>query len=169
VQALLEQSARVGIPVSTSAVSQAVEDLIIVHAKLGNSSEIAWALWLTISAASPISSAAAVLIGNVDDCFVALLALHARSLGLIPPSLPTALWQQAMSRDELMGSRWLLSYEARQQGWLLSNGKGDHRIGHSLFEPLSAAGISFYDLSAAAAAISSSSEIEEDDEYEPFY
>ena len=53
-----------------------------------------------------------------------------------------------MVADELDRELWLLSYEARHQGWLRSKEGGDHRANHPLFGSMAAQGVSFLDLSA---------------------
>ena len=130
---------------SRSAVSNAAETLILRHAPLGHTSEVAWALWLCLAAHAPISAHTANAVSSVDDSVVALLALHAKTAGLVTTAYSYGTWEQAMTVDELDGPRWLLSYEARQKAWLPSMGAADHRVGHPLFEQLSKAGVSFYD------------------------
>ena len=54
-------------------------------------------------------------------------------------------WQAAMTRDELVGRLWLLSYEANVKGWLPSVVAGDHVSADPIFKFLKDAGVHFYD------------------------
>lgn len=54
---------------------------------------------------------------------VALLALHAYSLGLIPSGLNVALWTTHMTNQGLYDEQWLLVYEAGIRGWLARHGR----------------------------------------------
>jgi len=134
-----------GLPINKSAIAQATNTLVAKHAPLRHGSEIAWALWMCIANNIQISNGASVLITELDDNIVALLTLHARSLGLTRGTINTARWESAMTEDELRGDSWLLAYEAKIKGWLPSSGGGDHIAGDAFFSNLEAAGISFYD------------------------
>jgi hypothetical protein len=94
-----------------------------------------------------IAPTASESLGDVPNSFCALLALLAERRGFIGRRLNRSRWRELMTPDGLVGENWLLSYEARQQGWMHSHGGGDHRDSHPVLSQLAAAGVSFMDLS----------------------
>jgi len=80
-----------------------------------------------------------------DDPVVSLVALDAVSKKLASKALSPHRWQSAMTKDDLTGRLWLISYEANVKGWLPSVSGGDHVSGHPIFRHLKAAGVHFYD------------------------
>lgn len=128
-----------------AAISAACESLAVRHAPLGHGSEVAWALWLSLAFQVPVTQPATVALSNMEDCLVALLALDARSRGLIGPGLGTQAWEDAMTTAALRSEWWLLSYEAYLQGWLPSKGTANHIAPEPFFQDLLAARVSFYD------------------------
>jgi hypothetical protein len=137
-----------GLQPSQGSIAHASNSLILRHAPLGHASEVSWALWLCLAAGATVDSDAASAVSRMDDSIVALLALHANAVGLIPTGLDTTRWQSFMDESELNEPAWLLSYEAKQQGWLSSNAVPDHRLAHPFFGALAGAGVSFYQASA---------------------
>jgi Reverse transcriptase (RNA-dependent DNA polymerase) len=133
---------------TAEAITTATERLAIRHGPLGLGSEIALALWISLSNNAKISQVSAEAISKMDDCLVALLALHANAIGLIPSGLDTGNWEKAMTAQELRGERWLLAYEASVQGWLPSVAGIDHVLDDPFFCELRDSGIRFYDTSA---------------------
>lgn len=128
----------------------AAETIAKKHAALGHGSEVAWMLWGSIANKVPLSSRTARAISGMDDCLVALLALHAKDLGLAPRGLDTTLWTTSMTTDQLRGENWLLAYEASIKGWLPSAGGADHIRSDAFFSALRTANVSFYDVNALA-------------------
>lgn len=120
------------------------------HAALGHGSEVAWMLWGAIANGVTLSARTAKAISGMDDCLVALLALHAKAMDLIPKSLDVTQWMASMTTDQLRGEHWLLAYEAGVKGWLPSAGGGDHIHPDPFFRTLRGAGVSFYDVTALA-------------------
>ncbi len=86
------------------------------HAPLGQHSEVAWAIWAALVFKVPLEEKSAVDISTVEDSVVALLALDAKSQGLVPTGLDTSRWEAYQTTDELYGEQWLLSYQADALG-----------------------------------------------------
>jgi hypothetical protein len=128
----------------------AAETIAKKHAAMGHGSEVAWMLWGSIANKVPLSARTAKAISGMDDCLVALLALHAHDLGLAPKGLDVSQWATSMTTDQLRGENWLLAYEASVKGWLPSSGAADHIQPDAFFSALRTAGVSFYDVSALA-------------------
>lgn len=114
------------------------------HAPLGHNSEVAWALWALINFKAKIFDSTAKVLGNFDDPIAALLSLDAFSRGMMP-SLSVAKWSTFMTRDDLYGRQWILSYEASVKGWLKPASVPDHVNADPNFSLLKKWGVSFYD------------------------
>lgn len=124
---------------------EVIESLIERHAPLRNASEVAWALWAAMQLEITLSAKAAKAVSQMDDDFVALLALDARERGRLPASaLKVASWE-AMIKDPtvLLEEHWLLAYEATVRGWL--SGGQAHVTADSFFNTLMLGDVHFYD------------------------
>jgi hypothetical protein len=121
---------------------------------LARGSEIVWALWAAIWFSRPIPIRLARRLDGIPDPFVAILALHAKSLGLIAKSVTFPLWAQEMRRTSLYGPNWLLAYEADVKGWLPSTERPNHVDSDPNFSQLKSAGVSFYDDSITVSSVS---------------
>lgn len=130
-----------------------LERILRVHAPLGHGSEVAWALWAAIWSQTPIPNDLAALITSSEDSAVALLALHARSLGIISPPMDVTKWEHLMTAESVYNGNWLLAYEADVQGWLPSADRRNHIDGDPNLSQLKAAGVNFYDISAVTSAV----------------
>lgn len=134
-------------PLDPDQVCEVLSDQVVFHARLRHTSEVAWALWASITLGVPLKRDAARVLGSVDDDVVALLALHARESGLLP-ELNVDMWMQYMTRSELRGEHWLLAYEANVKGWLPPVGGVDHVAADPAFGWMKAGAVSFYDAGA---------------------
>lgn len=130
--------------VEQTALTETTERLASRHAPLGNGSELAWAIWLSIAHGAKMSQASANAVSKMSDNVVALLALDARQRGLVDGTLDTGLWENLLTVDELDGPNWLLSYEAEVKGWLRGTGAASHIDTHPFFRALRGAGVHFY-------------------------
>ncbi len=143
----LLQGREEGLGLENDLVSEVLNGLISQHAALGHGSEAVWSLWGLLSLELPIEPNALRALEQTTDCTVVLTTLHARSLGLIPNPFDTTMWEGLMTVDELYGSNWLVSYEARVKGWLPSLRGPDHIATDPNFNWLRNLGVSFYDTS----------------------
>jgi hypothetical protein len=130
-------------------IEEALNTILVEHAELGHSSEVAWALWACLALGIGLTTVAASAISRCDDSVVALLSLHCQSRGLVATPLNTSLWMGYMNSQALYEENWLLSYEANIKGWLPSRGRRDHVAADPNFGFLKANGVSFYDSSRA--------------------
>lgn len=117
---------------------------IVACAPLGHHHEVVWSLWGIIFFGLGINAEAARAVSEVDNSFVALLALDANRLGLVTGALNTSTWQSRMTTSELYDDQWLLAYEANVKGWLPSVGGGDHVARDACFNFLKTLGVEFY-------------------------
>ena len=116
------------------------------HARLGHTSEVAWALWGSVELKLAVSEGAASAISEMEDAIVALLALQAKHRGIIARGMRTALWRPHMCQDSLYGPMWRLAYEAHVQRWLPDFGGVDYITNDPFFGPLKRNNVSFLDI-----------------------
>jgi len=129
----------------TDAIDGLISSTISYHAPLAHGSEVAWALWAAVWFRRDIpSSAAAKLVSNRDPA-VAILALHARELGLIKRNVSFQAWGDDINSESLYGQQWLIAYEADFRGWLPSSSRAKYVENDPNFSGLKQAGVSFYD------------------------
>ena len=142
---LAEQAKATGFPVDKRAASEVIESLIRTHSPVRNASEVAWGLWAAIALEVKLTNVAAKAVAALEDDFVALLALHANSLGLFRAgALDTSGWEELTDYDTVLsGPHWLLAYEASVRNWLSSPRS---RVSNdSFFQVLRARRVRFYD------------------------
>ena len=134
-----------GHTISKSPLSETLESTIDRHARRGEGSEVAWAVWGALAHNVPLSAVAAQAISAMEDDVVALLALDADACGLFPPgALDKQAWTVTTNQsDVLTGEHWLLAYEANQHNWIPSAAVA----ADPTFSLMSQAGVSFYDCS----------------------
>jgi hypothetical protein len=139
-------SSAIGRTIDTTALADVAEAQIARHATLRNGSEVAWALWAAIDLGFSLSTAAAQAVSPIEDDFVALLALHAESLGRFPQgSLNLATWDGlASAPDAMTAEHWLLAYEGVQKGWLPAAQVAV--AADPFFAALEGSGVYFYDI-----------------------
>lgn len=151
---LLVASASAGHGVRPDVVSDALVAAIERHAPVGHTAEVAWCLWTALVLDLPLALSTAgvqAMVSNRDNV-CALLALDASQRGLL--SLPPDAWASQMVADELVGSSWLLAYEAKLKGWGAGAQVPDYIAHDQLWNALRHAGVSFYDLSMSGAGAS---------------
>lgn len=131
-------------PLNKVLIKETLYELITYHSKHQHSHELSWALWLCKSLNIRVTKDIALVISNVEDCVVALIALDLKQLGLIKV-LDTTKWVSFMNSQELYSSNWLLAYEAYCKGWLTSKDGSDYIKDDSFFNILKKNKVSFYD------------------------
>jgi hypothetical protein len=123
---------------------------IVEHAPQRHSSEVAWSVWGCIAQGFSRPAEALRLLVGMEDSICALVALHARSLGLAEDPAELDALAAALTSDELYDSRWMLAYEAAVHSWLVSPNGTDFVGGDANFSKLRAAGVTFYDVTKTA-------------------
>jgi hypothetical protein len=139
-----EHSRKLGAQISRKAVFETLEPLIVRHATLRNGSEVAWALWTALAFDIRLSREVGRAVSQMEDDFVALLALDAEQRGRLPAgSLDKTSWVAlASSAQALTEEHWLMTYEGQHQGWLH---EGQPAVAADpFFSVLDQAGVSFY-------------------------
>lgn len=126
-------------------VKDAISSHILQYASSKAYNEVAWALWLAIQFKLKLKSEIVNKISNIDDNFVAILALDAQDKGLFRKKLNTSLWQSSISVNEIYSNNWLLCYEAAAKGWLPIKDGSNYINSHPCFGDLNKNGVSFYD------------------------
>lgn len=132
-------------PLRLSRIKDVMTSLIKAHAPINHGSEVAWALWTQIVLGLSISEAAAKAASKMKDSVVAILLLDANSKHLIQSPINFNNYQSLMTKPDLYGDQWLLSYEANVKNWLPSRGSTDHVGSDKCFGYLKSASVAFYD------------------------
>lgn len=128
---------------------EALNIIISEHAAINHTSEVSWALWACLALQIKIQRQASQELQKCNNPFVALLALHANSVGIIEGDIDLTLWATCMTEESLYNENWILAYEANIKGWLPSQDSTDYVMSNGDFAFLKQAGVSFYDVSAA--------------------
>lgn len=129
----------------TEAIDGLISSTISYHAPLSHGSEVAWALWAAVWFKRPIPTEAASKLLLNRDPSVAVLALHAKELGLIKRNVSFQSWGEGIDSASLYGPEWLLAYEADRNEWLPSVSKARLVEKDANFSALKSAEVSFYD------------------------
>ncbi len=127
-----------------------LSQIVAQRARLGEDSEVAWALWGAIVFDLNVTAKAVDAASVTEDSTTLLLLLDAESQGLTGKSVDRTPFSNRMTVDELWGSQWLLVYEAIGKGWLSPPSGSDPATMDATFGFLRENGISFYDGAAAA-------------------
>jgi len=123
---------------------------VVEHAPQRHSSEVAWSVWGCIAQGFTLPTEILRLLVRMEDSVCALVALHARSLGLAESPSELDSLADALTSDELYDSRWMLTYEAAVRGWLAPLSEKNF-VGIDVnFSKLKAAGVNFYDVTKTA-------------------
>jgi|SRR5271166_3499343 len=144
-------------------IQRTVNSLCSYHAPLQQGYEVAWALWLARRQEVSIPLKIADLVATMEDDIVAAVTLDLTTLGLFP-NRPLTAWENAMIPESLYSERWLLAYEALEQGWLPSKGGADYVAADPLFSILRRHNVRFYDASFVTPPPSATGYEDEDDD-----
>ena len=134
-----------GYQVSLSQVADALQQVIRQHASMNHGSEVAWAIWGCLLLGISLDDPTADRVAQMEDSVVAILALDAKTKGLISTNVNLALWTSMMTTQALFEENWLLCYEANVKGWLPSLDLPDHVDADPNFFFLKQNGVHFYD------------------------
>lgn len=142
---LEEKSTASEFEIDRDAAGEVIEALIRTHSPVRNASEVAWGLWASIVLDVKMTKQAAKGVADMEDDFVALLALDASSRGLFGSNeVDASNWETLTDYDGVMsGPHWLLAYEGSVRKWL----KGPRRYvtKDRFFRTLRRRRVRFYD------------------------
>lgn len=133
-----------GYPLDYGKIQVAISEMVVYHCQYNHGYEIAWVIWLSIVLKIELTEKAAKLVSNIDDCIVALVALHLKEISLIPSGLDVSYWNSLMKAESLTTQHWLLAYEALSKGWLNTVSGRDYTLNDDFFSLLTANNVSFY-------------------------
>ena len=139
-----------GYQVNRLKLSDALHHIIRQHWSVNHGSEVAWAIWGCVLFGISLDDQTATQAASMDDSVVAILALDARSKGLIGHNVNLTFWASMMTTQSLYEENWLLSYEANVKSWLPSTGVQDHVIVDPQFAFLKQNRVYFYDASVSS-------------------
>jgi hypothetical protein len=130
--------------IDLEAMAGVLNDIVKMNAEPGNGSEAAWGLWGLLAFGQSLDTAATASVSKCSDTIVALLALDARSKGLVAANFDDSRWAALMTQEDLYRAHWLLTYEALLKGWLPPTESKDYIADDPFFSRMRVAGISFY-------------------------
>jgi len=131
-----------GYSLDRTKITETITDIILHHASFNHSYELSWALWISKSLNIPLGTRVANAVSQINNSFVALIALDLSNSGLIS-GLNTSNWQSYLTVANMYEEQWLLNYEAQVKGWL-TGGRNLFTSG-SLFSDLQSNNVEFYD------------------------
>lgn len=105
--------------VDKNKISKVIEEILGIHAPMGHSYEISWALWLAKTFDIEIESSSAKDIFESYDVISILIALDLRDEGLIDSSIDLSPIIEDLTEDSLFEEKWLLTYESIIQKWVV--------------------------------------------------
>ena len=142
---LAEKATEGDFEVDKEAASEAIEALIRAHSPVQNASEVAWGLWAAIALEVEMTAQAGAAVSEMEDDFVALLALDADSRRLFADhQLDVSGWEALTDYDGVLaGPHWLLGYEGAVRGWL--EAPSDRVAADDYFKVLKRRQVRFYD------------------------
>lgn len=105
-------------PINKSSIRSALVEIVRYHCSLGESHEVAWALWTLKSLRISIPEAVANGVTRMRDPVAGLVLLDLNDRGLVDGTLELSAWNALLDSKELITSNWLFVYEANVHGWL---------------------------------------------------
>lgn len=121
--------------------ARTIDKLFALHESRGISSEIAWALAFTIQHAMVLGREVGLRLRKLEDDAVAIQALHASALGLLP-GFDDHRIKRALKVESCDGEHWMVLYASVRQGFLPSVSPIVQR--NPLMGQMLSAGVTFY-------------------------
>ncbi len=125
-------------------ISKFLHDILLFHAPVGHSFEVAWALFLAKGLRIDVSADGIGPVLAMESSACALIAIDLNRRGLIRAGFSDAQWLIYGNEDGLSSAMWLLAYEAAKKDWW-SDGRRTYATAHPLFGPMISRGVYFYD------------------------
>lgn len=133
-----------GVNVDLDEVKGVLQFIIIENCRQGHTSEVCWSIFGMILLSQNFNDETLLELGKIENPFIALLTLDARSRGLIPSDYNFPLWESLMNKNELKTGNWILAYEALRKGWLPSADGTDYLVDLEGFSTLADNDVEFY-------------------------
>lgn len=130
--------------VDRNKIHKVVEEIIKIHAPMGHSFEISWALWLAKTFDIKIENSIAEDIFKSNDVIPILIALDLKSKNLIESTLDLSTIIENINEESLFEEKWLLTYESIVHDWLPPINPNPLEI-NEYFKILKDHNIKFYD------------------------
>lgn len=124
-----------------SLLTESIDRLVKLHEYRGVSSDIAWALAFCIEHGVKLSKGSGKNLSRLEDDAVAIQALHANSLGLVPGFTAKSI-ATALKSESCEGNHWLLLYECVRHAFI--PGLASVVSANGLFSDMLAKGVTFY-------------------------
>lgn len=134
-----------GLRLPIESIRKFIIDHIRIHAPIGHSFEVGWALFLCKGLSIHLKRKEVEDIFEMRSSICALLLMDIDRRGLVDGGIDDAFWQnECASPQGLKSDLWLLSYEAVRKSWW-SGGPHAYVLNDPVFGPLLSQGVYFYD------------------------
>lgn len=138
---------KAGLKVDRNLMVETLTSIISYHAPLSHDSEVCWALWTAIVLGIKLDSKIAKRIIQTEQTCIMVLFLDGVRKGVFPSKIDVTGWKRFITKEELYGRHWLLTYENATKKWFRMKQnyvKTDPRFGYLLQN-----GVQFYNENAA--------------------
>lgn len=132
-----------GAPINLGRCKKLIEDELQKSVPLRHTTEVSWVLFLAKALGIKLSADVLHPVCKVEHSVWALLVLDIEAHDLIEGQLDKSFWNSLMVTESLVGSNWLLAYEADLKGWLTPQDP-NFVSNHPWFGVLKRKKISFY-------------------------
>jgi hypothetical protein len=143
-QAFIEAN-RLRRPLPRTRIEKYIRDTIRVHAPVGHSFEVSWALFLSKGLRIVLDRADLKNVFALDSSVCALICMDLNNRGLVRGGIDESGWRIFANEAGLSSSMWLLAYEAARKRWWGHDAYA-YAHNHPLFGPMMQSGVTFYDV-----------------------
>jgi Reverse transcriptase (RNA-dependent DNA polymerase) len=141
-----------GYPVNKIAVSRFCNSLLASAAAVDHHGEVSWLLWIAKELSLDLTLDAVTAIEEMANPVCTLILLDLCNAGIVTSSPDKSSLRKYAVSESLYGADWILSYEAGRREWLGIT-QDNFLSQDPYFGPLNAAGVEFYDETAALSPI----------------
>jgi hypothetical protein len=124
----------------------AINSLIIASAPIGHGNEIVWSIWAALLFDVQLSDDAKNAIEDMDDPFVAIIAMIADTHGIFSGGVTSSRWADWFDdEDAFFGANWPFIYEAYRNNWFVEKVSSAKISENPMCEFLNLYNVSFID------------------------
>ncbi len=131
-------------------ISEVIKQLALMESSLGHGNEVAYCLWLYLVLKISVPEDVAKNIMPMRDPFVAILLCDCFDKGLMPYSHDFSIYEDLMTKDELLGDMWLFVYEMLAREWFPPVDRQNPVKQNECFNFLLRSNVLFYDNSLSS-------------------
>ncbi|HEY4214470.1 MAG TPA: RNA-directed DNA polymerase [Steroidobacteraceae bacterium] len=130
-------------PLGLKAISRFCNNCLAASAAADHHGEVSWLLWICKELEIPVLSAAGKEVARMGSPVCTLILLDLQNEGLAKKAIEIDTLKSFAAPNALMGSDWMLAYEAGRREWLGVD-NDDFISAHEYFGPLNDASVALY-------------------------